>query len=90
MGGSSTVPLHLHDGSQIHVFRIEGIEKEYVLIQAYPLDGSDSELHRDEEGVGLATGPRLCIGYETIAFVEVTREVPKGKVGFDAERSVTG
>lgn len=84
MDGACTVRLHLHDGSVLELFRIEDVEPGYVLVQAYPLDGSKPKQSKsDEEGLGgLKNGPRLAIPYETIAYVELTREVPKGAPGF--------
>ena len=77
--GSFTVRIHLHDGSSIELFQIQSIHAAYLLIQAYPLNGADPAMGEDTE---LANGPLLAVPYEAIKFVEQTKDVPKGNVGF--------
>lgn len=74
MDGSSTVKLHLHSGLTVLVWQLDEVESGYVLVQAYPLDGSDAELDSNSCDMTLLSGPRLAIPYESISLVEVTRD----------------
>lgn len=81
MKGASTVKIHLHGGLTVLAWQLESAEPGVVLIQAYPLDGSDAKLARESSDMSLEEGPRLAIPYESISHVEVTRETSR-RFGF--------
>ncbi len=84
MKGLFSLRIHLHGGTTVEVSHLESAEPDYVLVQAYPLDGSDAQADKSNNPVIPMNGPRLSIPYESIAFVELTHEKKKG-IGFQME-----
>jgi hypothetical protein len=82
MKGASTVRIHLHDGLTVLVRQLENAESGFVLIQAYPLDGSDAQLDRESSDLAIEEGSSLAIPYESISHVEVTHKTSQG-LGFE-------
>ena len=77
--GTFTVRLHLFDGSKVEVFRIQSAQPGYLLMQAYPREGTTPVPGNE---LDLANGPLLGLPYEAIMYVEQTKEIPKGHIGF--------
>jgi hypothetical protein len=77
MKQAPTVRLHLHGGNTLLLYTIDHIRPGYLAAHAYaeaPTHGDDVESTNDDALPALRGGLRVAIPYESIVWVELTRE----------------